>query len=221
MTEPTRHSRQASALPPEAANTPITIVGVGAIGRQVALMLAASGFLDITVFDDDTVDVVNLGPQAFKEADVGRLKVDAIADDCKALNSQCVVKKMPIRYNPDHLNCQVMFCCVDSIDTRAAIFESLDRAPPKLFIDTRMSAEVSVTITIEDCTTNAIYDKTLFKGSDAFVGPCTMRSTIYCSYIAAGMAVASFSKWLRKIPADPYVMFYINQPMINFTIPPK
>jgi sulfur carrier protein ThiS adenylyltransferase len=221
MSEPTRHSRQASALPPEAANTPITIVGVGAIGRQIALQLAASGFTDITIFDDDTVDIVNLGPQAFKEADVGRLKVDAVADDCKALNSQCTVKKMPIRYNPDHLNCQVMFCCVDSIDTRATIFQSLNRAPPKLFIDSRMSAEVSVTITIEDCTTDAIYDKTLFPGSDAFTGPCTMRSTIYCSNIAAGMAIASFSKWLRKIPADPYVMFYINQPTISFQIPPK
>ena len=39
---------------------PATVVGVGAIGRQVALQLAAIGIPKLQLIDHDTVEPVNL-----------------------------------------------------------------------------------------------------------------------------------------------------------------
>src|SRR5712691_9020863 len=49
-----RDIRQPSIVPPERlAACPAIIIGVGAIGRQVALQLAALGMPRLTLFDDD------------------------------------------------------------------------------------------------------------------------------------------------------------------------
>ena len=42
------------------ANTPVTIIGVGAIGRQVALQLAALGVMQIELIDFDEVELHNI-----------------------------------------------------------------------------------------------------------------------------------------------------------------
>jgi sulfur carrier protein ThiS adenylyltransferase len=41
------------------------VIGVGAIGRQVALQLAALGVPDLSLYDPDTVAVENLAPQGY------------------------------------------------------------------------------------------------------------------------------------------------------------
>jgi molybdopterin/thiamine biosynthesis adenylyltransferase len=56
-----RDSRQRSLVPPEQlANCHALVIGVGAIGRQVALQMAAVGVPEMTLLDDDTVGVENL-----------------------------------------------------------------------------------------------------------------------------------------------------------------
>ena len=35
---------------------------------------------------------------------------------------------------------------------------------------------------------------------EAFIGPCTAKTTIYCANIAAGLMVAQFTKHLRQLP---------------------
>lgn len=71
-----------------------------------------------------------------------------------------------------------------------------------LFCDGRMSAEVLRILTACDAESRKHYPATLFNADQAFVGPCTAKTTIYCANIAAGLMVAQFTKHLRQLPID-------------------
>ena len=58
-----RDLRQRDLVPAEAlAACHAVVIGVGAIGRQVALQLAAVGIPLLILYDHDTVEEVNLAP---------------------------------------------------------------------------------------------------------------------------------------------------------------
>jgi sulfur carrier protein ThiS adenylyltransferase len=82
-----RDIRQRSLVPPERlAACQGLVVGVGAIGRQVALQLAALGVVRLTLLDDDVVSVENLAPQGYGVEDLGQAKVQATAAACRRCN---------------------------------------------------------------------------------------------------------------------------------------
>ena len=198
-----RDVRQRSILPPEAlAETSATVVGVGAVGRQVALQLAAIGVARLQLIDFDTVEEVNLAAQGYLESDLGRLKVEATADLCCQLNSdiEIVVDKSRFRRMSTQVG-NVLFACVDSIDTRKLIFESV-RGRVKLYVDGRMSAEVIRVLAVNDQVSGDHYTSTLFPAAEAFAGSCTARSTIFAANICAGFMVSQFARWLRRMPVD-------------------
>jgi hypothetical protein len=70
-----RDLRQRDLVPPgKLACCAALVVGVGAVGRQVALQLTAMGIMNLTLVDFDTVDVVNLAPQGYAPEDLGNPK---------------------------------------------------------------------------------------------------------------------------------------------------
>src|SRR4051794_31354668 len=82
-----RDVRQRELVPPERlARCRVIVIGVGAIGRQVALQLAAMGASAIDLIDHDVVAVENLAPQGYRPCDLGMSKVDATAQLCRAIN---------------------------------------------------------------------------------------------------------------------------------------
>ena len=46
------------------------------------------------------------------------------------------------------------------------------------------------------------YPQTLFAASQAQVGNCTSRSTVYAASIAAALMAHQFTRWLRDISTD-------------------
>jgi len=95
----------------------------------------------------------------------------------------------------------IIFCCVDRIDVRRLVWEAL-KDKVSFFCDGRMSAEVVRVLSVCDCESRKHYPTTLFNTNEAFVGPCTARTTIYCANIAAGLMIAQFTKYLRGLPID-------------------
>jgi len=202
-----RYSRQRDIVPPERiAACKATVVGVGAIGRQVALQLTAMGIPWLQLIDYDVVEKSNLASQGYLEEDLGKSKIEATVELCKRINSSLEFHAVSERFRRSMETGDIIFCCVDSIDVRRIVWDSVkDKA--RYFADGRMSAEVLRVLTACDFESRKHYPSTLFRTEEAFVGPCTAKTTIYCANIAAGLMVAQFTKYLRQLPIDADIQF--------------
>ncbi len=137
-----RFSRQEELVPIDRLRQlTTTVIGVGAIGRQVALQLAAIGAPRIQLVDFDTVDVTNVTTQGYQADDVGQKKVLATAAAITRLDSSIQVDTVQDRYRAKLNIGEAVFCCVDTISARQAIWRS---AGPRcrFWADGRMLGEV-------------------------------------------------------------------------------
>jgi len=200
-----RYSRQREIVPAERlADCRPTVIGVGAIGRQVTLQLAAIGVPSLQLIDFDIVEEANLAAQGFLETDLGRSKVEATAEQCCRMNGELAVEIVDERFRRSMEIGDIIFCCVDAIDARRLIWNAVrDRA--RFFADGRMSAEVLRVLVACDEPSRRHYPGTLFAAEEAYAGSCTAKTTIYCANIAAGMMLSAFTRWLRGLPVEPDV----------------
>jgi len=95
-----------------------------------------------------------------------------------------------------------VFVCVDRIDTRRLIWEAV-KNKVDFFADGRMAAEVLRILVASDAASRKHYPTTLFAAEEAYAGSCTAKTTIYCANVAAGLMLAQFAKWLRRLPVEP------------------
>ncbi|MBL8825509.1 MAG: ThiF family adenylyltransferase [Planctomycetaceae bacterium] len=198
-----RFSRQAELVPQTSlADLTVTVIGVGAIGRQVALQLAAIGVPRLQLFDFDTVEVTNVTTQGYAMAEIGTAKVVATSQAVRAISPTTDVVVIADRFRPRRDLGPAVFCCVDSITARQAIWRTVLHSS-RFWCDGRMLGEMLRIITVADTHGRAHYPTTLFAQADAQVGSCTSRSTIYTANIAAGLMVHQFTRWLRHLPVDP------------------
>ncbi len=177
------------------------VIGVGAIGRQVALQLTAIGIPYLQLVDFDLVELHNLPTQGYFLDDLSKAKVEATAALCRRMNPDMIIEVINDRFRrqTDVGNC--LFCCVDSITARRHIWDAV-KDKINFFCDGRMSAEVLRVITASDESSRKYYPETLFTQEQAQAGPCTAKSTIYCANIAAGLMLSQFTKHLRMLPID-------------------
>ena len=103
---------------------PVNIVGVGAIGSNVAVTLARMGYNTLHIWDFDTVEAHNITNQMYTESQVGKSKVDACEENILAINPQCKVIKHAEGLQPDYTINGIVFMCVDNIDLRREIVEA-------------------------------------------------------------------------------------------------
>ena len=121
-----RFARQEGLVPADRlASLTVTVIGVGAIGRQVALQLAAIGTRRLQLVDFDCVDRTNLTTQGYWEADIGQPKVRATAAAIARLDPTIELELIEDRFRPKLSVGEAVFCCVDSIETRSAIWRSV------------------------------------------------------------------------------------------------
>ncbi|MFA5863162.1 MAG: ThiF family adenylyltransferase [Phycisphaerae bacterium] len=207
QTDNERFIRQKDIIPPEKlARCKVTVIGVGAIGRQVALQLAAMGVSCLQLLDFDTVEIHNLASQGYLEESLSALKVNATAQDCWRINGQVDIVRVPERFKRSTKVGNVIFICVDKIETRKLLWDSV-KDQVEFWCDGRMSAEVLRVLTACDPVSRKHYPTTLFAAEEAHQGACTAKTTIYCANIAAGLMIAQFAKWLRNLPIDSDIQF--------------
>jgi sulfur carrier protein ThiS adenylyltransferase len=196
----------------------IGVIGVGAVGRQVALQLAAIGAPAVSLFDFDVVEESNITTQGYLRGDLGRPKCEATRDAMLAIEPH----GLTVVVHNDHWRRKLMaseriwFCCVDSIETRSVIWQNL-RTCCSLFIDGRMLGETIRVLTAADPPTDEYYAKTLFAREEAVPGRCTAHSTIYTANLTAALMVAGLSRWLRQIPPVPDLL--LSLPTMDLAFP--
>lgn len=193
--------RQQDLVPEERLNTtPVTIIGVGAIGRQVAIQLACMGARSIQLIDFDTVDETNITTQGYLPAEIGLAKVEALQATILSIDPDISVDTINDRFRSRQNLNPAVFCCVDSISARTAIWRSTQHKTD-FWCDGRMLGE-TIRVLTADSESHTHYPTTLFAQSEAQAGSCTSRSTIYSANIAAGLMVHQFTRWLRNQPAE-------------------
>lgn len=198
---PKRFDRQEELVPRERITQEVaTVIGCGAIGRQVALQLTALGIPKIQLIDFDRVELSNVTSQGYLTLDVGRPKVEATGDSCQQLEHLLDVEEINDRFRPSHALGTTVFCCVDSISTRAAIWRSVEPRC-RFWGDGRMLGE-TVRVLVAGEQGRKHYATTLFPQVEAQVGRCTSRSTIYAASLAAALLVHQFTRYLRRLPLD-------------------
>lgn len=197
-----RFSRQADLIPhAKLSELFITVIGVGAIGRQVALQLAALGAKQIHLIDFDIVEPVNITTQGYLADDLGLSKVAATARMMRRLDPSIAVTQTEDRFRVKYGSGDAVFCCVDSISVRTAIWRTAS-SQCRFWCDGRMLGEVVRIVTATGDASRDHYTTTLFDQADAAAGRCTARGTIYTANIAAGLMLHQFTRCLRDIPVD-------------------
>ena len=197
-----RFARQHDLVPTDKLQAlTATVIGVGAIGRQVALQLAALGVQRLQLIDFDTVEATNITTQGYYTGDLGVPKVSATAQVIHHIDPTITVATIPDRFRPRQETGEAVFCCVDSIATRAAIWRAVHKSC-SFWCDGRMLGEVLRILSAADPRSRDHYPTTLFEQSEAQPGACTARSTIYTANIAAGLMLHQFTRWLRGLPVE-------------------
>lgn len=197
-----RFERQAELVPQTRLKTlTVSIIGVGVVGRQLALQLAAMGVRRLQLIDHDCVEHSNVTTQGYYANDVGQFKVTATTQAIQQLDTAIEVTAVCDRYRSRLTTGDIVFCCVDKIQARTAIWRSLAERC-QFWADARMLGEVLRVLTAHDGDSHRHYATTLFPSRDAQTGRCTARSTIYTASLCAALLVHQFTRWLRDLPPD-------------------
>ncbi len=106
----------------------VAVVGAGGLGTPVLLYLAAAGVGQITVVDDDVVDLSNLQRQVlFRTTDVGRSKVEVACEALRALDPEVRVVGVTSRLTPDN--------ALEILQGHDLIVDATDSIPARYLLD--------------------------------------------------------------------------------------
>ncbi len=107
---------------PSKVTQPIHLIGCGAIGSTLAVQLARCALNNITLWDYDKVEQVNLANQQFLYSQIGKPKTHATRELMRAINPRINVDIKGV-YTDEPLSGYI-FMAVDSIDVRKDIVKA-------------------------------------------------------------------------------------------------
>ena len=105
----------------------VLVVGLGGLGSPAALYLAAAGIGRLLLNDFDLVDPTNLQRQVlYRDADIGRRKVDAACDALAAVNPGVALVRHDGRLDADALRtviegADLVLDCTDNFGSRFSV----------------------------------------------------------------------------------------------------
>lgn len=190
-----RFQRQLDLLPLERLDIPVSVIGAGAVGSFVTLTLAKMGLSAITVFDDDVVDEHNLPNQFFRELDVGRAKVEALAELVQDFTGTGV-RAVPRRFDGEASGGEALeglvVAAVDSMASRRAVWDAVRTSTSvQRLLDARMGGQVALVHALNPSSIgdSRRYEATLHSDEEAMPEPCSARAIAY-TVLAVSAAIA-------------------------------
>ncbi|MFC1772221.1 ThiF family adenylyltransferase [Pseudomonadota bacterium] len=105
----------------------VAIIGAGGLGSPVAMYLASAGVGQLTIVDDDAVELSNLQRQLLHtDSDIGRTKVDSAAETLHAINPDVRVNTLASRLDNPQLgqlatDADILVDASDNFATRFAV----------------------------------------------------------------------------------------------------
>jgi sulfur carrier protein ThiS adenylyltransferase len=113
----------------------VAIAGCGGLGSNAAVALVRAGLGRLILVDQDKVEVSNLNRQYFFRADVGRSKVEALADHLCAINPDVCLELHPLSLTAEDVprlfaNADLLIEAFDRAESKQWLIESWCRAFP-------------------------------------------------------------------------------------------
>ena len=108
-------------------NAKALIIGLGGLGCAAAQYLAAAGVGELTLVDDDVVELTNLQRQVLHfETSVGSKKIDSAKRTLTQINKHCVIRTLDKRIEKQALESlvkehDIVLDCCDNLETRNAL----------------------------------------------------------------------------------------------------
>lgn len=197
MTETALNHGQQHELFTAAHAMPVTVIGAGSVGSQVACMLAKIGVTDLSVWDADDVESHNIPMSAYRLKDLGVRKTFALAEIVRE-QSGVAITEIREMYAGQPLRGAVV-SCVDTMEARQLIWNTAKGDPlVDILVDTRTAAEyVSVfAVNPSDPDDIAYYEYFLRYGyGDAVKPNCGYHGIVHVAAQAAIAAVANLTNW--------------------------
>jgi hypothetical protein len=141
--------------------------------------------LPLTLIDFDEVEAVNLGYQNFDIADIGKPKVEVIADKIGRINSQEIITK---NEKVEKVITDILILAVDSMEARKKIVEN---SIFNLVIDGRMGGEY---MSIHTATSKDEYFKSWQSDEQSLDEPCGAKTTNWTGLIIGGLITSIVAK---------------------------
>ena len=216
----------------------VILAGVGGIGSNMAIILAKLNPKAMYLFDGDIVETANLSGQFYSAEDVGKYKVDAIAESIVKYTNYSSVFACPRYYEQgEEIVGGVMICGFDTMRARRKYYNAWKRyvaSQPEekqkdcLFIDGRLTADQFqiLCMTGDDTFYMQEYEqKWLFYDSEAERTPCSFKQTGYLADMIGAYMVnllvnfcANLSNPVRQMPLPFLTSYNANVMYLNTVI---
>lgn len=210
-------SRFSSAIWYDAVRTKsVVLAGVGGIGSYVAFLLSRMKPASLTIYDPDNVEEVNMSGQLYSKNDIGKTKVDSIAEMIANYSNFFSTMSIADRFTENSPTENIMICGFDNMKARNLFFNrwllhvsSLPEEEKKkcLFIDGRLAAEEFQVfcITGDDRYHQDIYIKEhLFSDAAADETVCSYKQTSHCANMIGSIMVNLFVNFVAN-ECDPLI----------------
>lgn len=216
----------------EIQKTRVIIAGIGGIGSNLAFQLARMVPAGLVLYDDDEVERVNMAGQLYSNEDIGKAKVNAMADMISAYTSMRQVYAVQDRFAENTAPGDIMMCGFDNMEARSTFFQSwqkhllqksLEDRKRCLFLDGRLSMDTLQILCIrgDDMFNIKRYqNEFLFSDSQADATVCSMKQTTYLACMIGSLMTNLFTNFIAGtldpvIPYDlPFFTEYDAQSMI-------
>ncbi len=115
----------------------IGIAGTGGIGSNVAVHLVRSGVRRLKIVDFDRVDETNLNRQFYFHDQIGRFKVDALAENLRRIAPQAQIEALVLKLAPANMattfaDCDLVVEGFDGQTQKKELLEALAESGPPI-----------------------------------------------------------------------------------------
>lgn len=186
----------------------IIIGGQGGISSWCTMVLSRMHPAQMFLYDDDSVEMVNLAGQCYGVSSIGKKKVTAMASFVEDFSDYHACMAVATKFDTDTAAGDIMMCGFDNMKARKIFFNawrahvSKHEHPEKcLYIDGRLAMDnfQVFCITGDDIyNQNKYADEWLFSDEEADEAICSMKQTTYCACMIGSVMVNLFTNFIAN-----------------------
>ena len=206
-----KHLRNQDLIPQSLLSN-ASIVGLGGIGSAVVQLLSIMGFKGLNGYDPDTMEEHNFGTTLYPESLYREGEVNpkvTMAEEIAAMYGGSTLEHVDFKMERFEGQGQVLspitFVCTDDMDSRKVTYDSwLMNNNREIFIDLRMDALTMSCVTVTK-DADSYMEYWFPPGGSGEQAPCTMKHTIFCANLIAGIGVNQLFNILTQRPYYQYI----------------